>query len=164
MISLIFAMDRNRLIGQNNQLPWHLPADLQYFKRVTTGHTVIMGRKTYESIGKPLPGRKNWVISRQQPLQLEGCTTFSSVAELLNALEAQEEAFVIGGAEVYRQFFPFADRLYITQLDEAFTGDTYFPEFSFDEWRLIQSEQGIKDEKNPYDYRFMVWERVQKTT
>ncbi|WP_134683215.1 dihydrofolate reductase [Brevibacillus migulae] len=160
MISLIFAMDRNRLIGKNNELPWHLPADLQYFKRITSGHTVIMGRKTYESIGKPLPNRKNLVITRDHTLKLEGCTICTSVSEVLETVGKEEEAFVIGGAEVYKQFLPVADRMYITFIDESFEGDAYFPSYEEDQWKLIQSEQGIQDERNPYEHRFTVWERV----
>jgi len=162
MISLIFAMDRNRLIGKNNELPWYLPADLQYFKRTTSGHTVIMGRKTYDSIGKPLPNRKNVVITRDSHLRLEGCTTCTSVPEALDIIGAEEEAFVIGGAEVYKQFLPVADRMYITFIDESFEGDAYFPPYEEEHWRLIQNEQGIKDEKNPYEHRFTVWERVKE--
>ncbi len=163
MISLIVAMDRNRLIGKNDGmkgLPWHLPADLQFFKRVTTGHTVIMGRKTYESIGKPLPNRRNLVITRQKNLDLQGCITFTSIADLLAEVAQDEEAFVIGGADVFKQFLPVADRMYITFIDETFQGDVYFPAYDETEWRLVQSEPGIKDEKNPYDYRFTIWERV----
>lgn len=160
MISFIVAMDRQRLIGKNKSLPWHLPADLQYFKRITTGHAVIMGRKTYESIGKPLPNRKNLVITRQKDLHLEGCITFSSVADLLAAVGQEEEAFVIGGAEVFQQFFPVAERMYITFIDDTFQGDTYFPAYDEEEWRLVRCVEGIKDEKNPYDYRFTIWERV----
>ncbi|HZG18180.1 MAG TPA: dihydrofolate reductase [Candidatus Bathyarchaeia archaeon] len=162
MISLIFAMDRNRLIGKNNELPWYLPADLQYFKRITSGHTVIMGRKTYDSIGKPLPNRKNVVITRDSYLRLEGCMTCTSIPEVLDIIGTEEEAFVIGGAEVYKQFLPVADRMYITFIDESFEGDAYFPPYEEEQWRLIHTEQGIKDEKNPYEYRFTVWERVKE--
>ncbi|NGQ94663.1 dihydrofolate reductase [Brevibacillus sp. SYP-B805] len=162
MISLIVAMDQNRLIGRNNGLPWRLPADLQYFKRVTSGKTVIMGRKTYESIGRPLPNRRNIILTTRKDFRPAGCTTYDSVDELMARLPQEEEAFVIGGAEIYRLFLPFADRMYITLIDHAFTGDAYFPSYDESEWRLISSEPGTQNEENPYPYRFTVWERVKQ--
>ncbi len=158
MISLIWAMDENRAIGKNNQLPWRLPADLQFFKRVTMGSPVAMGRKTYESIGKPLPGRENIVITRNPSFKPEGCMTASSVEQVLEAdRDTGTELFIIGGADIFKQALPFADRLYITQIYESFDGDTFFPEFDMDGWKLVSREKGKKDEKNPYDYEFLCY-------
>jgi dihydrofolate reductase len=160
MISYIVAMDKNRTIGKDNQLPWHLPADLQFFKRVTMGHPIIMGRKTYESIGKPLPGRENIVVTRNQEYKLEGCTVIHSVEALIKfAEEKKEEVFVIGGAELFKATFSNTDRLYITMIEHEFEGDTFFPEFKESDWKLVSQEKGPKDEKNPYDYSFNIYER-----
>jgi len=158
MISIIFAMGRNRVIGKDNNLPWRLPADLAYFKSKTIGHTVIMGRKTYESLGKPLPGRNNVVITRNRALEIEGCTVYSSIEEALR-LGDSEEVFVIGGADIYKSFLPYADKLYITSIDDTFEGDTFFPEIDYSLWRLVSDIPGEKNEKNPYMYSFLVYER-----
>lgn len=160
MISLIVAMDRNRVIGKDNKLPWHLPADLAYFKRITMGHPIIMGRKTFESIGRPLPGRENIVVTRNRSFQPEGCTVIHSIDDIQKiAAERDKEVFVIGGAELFQASLPFADRLYITKIDASFPGDTFFPSFYEEDWRLVSSEKGPKDEKNPYDYVFLLYER-----
>jgi dihydrofolate reductase len=160
MISFIVAMDKHRVIGKNNQLPWHLPADLKFFKKVTMGHSIIMGRKTHESIGKPLPGRENVIVTRNLNYHSDGCLVLHSVEELLQYAQGkQEEVFVIGGAELFKEVFPYTDRLYLTQIDEEFEGDTYFPEFHLNEWILLSQEKGIKDEKNPYDYSFNIYKR-----
>lgn len=160
MISFLVAMDENRIIGKDNQLPWRLPEDLKYFKRVTMGHPIIMGRKTHESIGSVLPGRENIIITRQRNYQSEGCTVLYSVQDLVNYCSKKDtEVFVIGGAEIFKETFAFADRLYITLIHESFAGDTFFPEFDLNEWHLTSSETGIKDEKNPYDYEFRIYER-----
>ncbi|MBB6444601.1 dihydrofolate reductase [Bacillus benzoevorans] len=162
MISFIVAMDKNRVIGKDNQLPWHLPADLKFFKKTTMGHPIVMGRKTHESIGKPLPGRENIIVTRNEYYHPEGCTVIHSPAEL-KSLEAekQEEVFVIGGAEVFNTVFPIADRLYITVIEHEFAGDTNFPEFDESDWTLVSSEKGETDEKNPYEYSFNIYERMQ---
>ena len=160
MISFIVAMDNHRVIGKENQLPWHLPADLKFFKKVTMGHPIIMGRKTYESIGKPLPGRENVIVTRNIEYGSDGCIVLHTVEELLQyAEEKREEVFVSGGAELFKAIFPYADRLYITEIDYEFEGDTYFPEFNPSEWVRTSHEKGIKDEKNPYDYFFNIYER-----
>lgn len=161
MISLIVAMGENRVIGNKNELPWHLPEDLKYFKRVTMGHPVIMGRKTFESIGRPLPGRKNIVISAQEDYVAEGCTVLHSIEEvlMLNEKNPGEEYFVIGGAEIYKALLPVADRLYITFIYEKFEGDTVFPPFKINEWELVSRQKGLKSEENPYDFEFLVYER-----
>lgn len=160
MISLLVAMDNTRLIGKNNDLPWHLPADLAYFKRVTMGNKIVMGRKTYESIGHPLPGRENIIITRNTELQVDGCKVIHTPMEILELNSSQEdEIFVIGGAEIFKEILPFADRLYITAIDETFEGDTYFPEVNSKDWSLISKEKGVRDEKNPFDYYYEVYER-----
>lgn len=160
MISFIFAMDRNRLIGKDNDLPWHLPRDLKYFKDVTSGHTVIMGRKTFESIGKPLPNRRNVVVTTNGELDLPGARNAHSADEAVRfAKESGEECFVIGGSTLYTELLPYADKLYMTKIDEAFEGDRYFPEFSEDEWEIVSRQKGVKDEENPYNYEFLVYQR-----
>ncbi|PLS03515.1 dihydrofolate reductase [Neobacillus cucumis] len=160
MISFIVAMDQNGAIGKDNQLPWHLPEDLKFFKRVTMGHPIAMGRKTHESIGRVLPGRENIVITRQAGYQCEECTIFYSIDEFVtNSQNKNDEIFVIGGAEIFQETFPFADRLYITYIEETFDGDTFFPHFNQDDWVLTSIEKGIKDEKNPYDYEFRIYDR-----
>lgn len=158
MISLIVAMDNNRLIGKENDLPWRLPADLQYFKQTTMGHTIVMGRKTFESIGKPLPNRRNVILTGNKDYHHEGVKVIHSVDDLMS-LEEESELFVIGGATVYEQTMNVATRLYVTHIEEAFEGDTYFPEINSSVWKEVSKKQGIKDEKNPYVYYFTVYER-----
>jgi dihydrofolate reductase len=157
MISLLVAMDTNRVIGKDNDLPWHLPADLKYFKNVTIGHPIIMGRKTHESIGRPLPGRENIIITRDKSYKAEGCKVVNSIEETL--VSGDREVFVIGGAEIFKQVLPDADRIYITYIEDEFEGDTFFPEIDDSEWMVISKEKGPKDDKNPYDYYFVVYER-----
>jgi dihydrofolate reductase len=162
LISIITAMDKNGLIGRGSTLPWHLPNDLLYFKRLTEGKIVIMGKTTYESIGKPLPNRINIILSRDTSYRADGCYVYNSLESILyeyqNFSDKSEEVFIIGGSEVYRQFLPYTDKLYITEIDHEFEGDKYFPEINWDEWRIVQSEQ-IKDEQNPYNYYFNVYIR-----
>ncbi|AVQ99185.1 dihydrofolate reductase [Oceanobacillus iheyensis] len=161
MISLLLAMDRNNLIGRNNDLPWHLPKDLRFFKEKTLGNTIIMGRKTFESIGFPLPKRENIVITSSSELEKE-VTCISSVDTIKewNKMNPEKEYFVIGGGRLFEQVLPFADRMYITLIDEAFQGDTYFPEISYEDWEETSKVKGEKDESNPYDYYFIQYDRV----
>ncbi|MDQ0245514.1 dihydrofolate reductase [Bacillus fengqiuensis] len=160
MISFLVAMDQNRVIGKDNKLPWHLPADLKYFKELTMGHPIVMGRKTYESIGRPLPGRENIVITRDKDYTAEGCTVIHSISEVKELEEKRnDELFVIGGAEIFEQTFSIADRLYITMIEAVFEGDTYFPDFNEDEWVVVSKEKGVKDERNVYEHYFLVYER-----
>jgi dihydrofolate reductase len=159
MISFLLAMDQNRTIGKNNDLPWRLPADLAYFRKVTMGHTIVMGRKTYESIGRPLPGRENVVVTKNTDFQAEGCFVVHSVEEAKQHFQKDDEVFVIGGAQLFEKFFPYADRLYITLIEEQFEGDTYFQNIDKNEWNLVSKEKGMKNEKNPYDYCFLVYAR-----
>lgn len=160
MISLMWAMDNNRVIGKNNQLPWHLPEDLKFFKRTTMGHSIAMGRKTWDSIGRPLPGRENIVITRNSEFTCEGCTVLNSIEDLLEySQQKNDEIFVIGGAEIFKLILPSADKLYLTRIYDEFEGNTFFPVLNMEEWTLLSHEKGIKDEKNPYDYEFMIYER-----
>jgi dihydrofolate reductase len=160
MISLIWAMDDNAVIGKDNQLPWHLPEDLKFFKKTTMGHPIAMGRKTHDSIGRPLPGRENIIITRNKDYSSDGCTVLNSVDELIQYSKDQnKEIFVIGGAEIFKEVFPSADRLYITKIYHSFDGDTFFPKIDMDQWKLEFKEPGIKDEKNPYDYEFFIYDR-----
>lgn len=160
MISFIVAMDESNAIGVNNQLPWHLPADLAYFKKVTMGHPIIMGRKTYESIGRPLPGRENIVITKNMSFHPEGITVVHSIEEAVDKIK-DAEAFIIGGATIFEQSYAYADRLYVTHIHEKFPGDTFFPAIDSSKWQIISKEKGIKDEKNPYDYEFVVYEKIE---
>jgi len=158
-LSLIWAMASNRVIGANNALPWKLPADLQYFRRLTSGHHVIMGRKNYESLSRPLPDRTNIVVSRQPAYHAPGCRVVRSVDEALCAATGDPEIFVIGGATIYAQTLSRADRLYMTIIDAEIPGDTLFPEFDENAWMETAREQHAADERNPYNYTFITLER-----
>jgi len=155
LTSIIAAIAKQNALGKNNQLIWHLPADLKRFKQVTSNHHVIMGRKTYESIGRPLPGRKNIVLSRDKNYFLEGCETVSSLEEALLLVSDVEEVMIIGGGFLYEQTISFADKLYLTFIDLDVDGDTLFPEFEKLNLKEIKREKHLKDEKNPYDYEFV---------
>ncbi len=158
-ICFVVAMDRHRAIGRDNTLPWHLPADLKYFRQLTSHHTILMGRKTYESIGKPLPNRTNVVLTQRADYEAAGCEIAHSIEDALG-LVTEDTLFVIGGAEVFRALFPIANRLYITWIDHEFAADTYFPAFEDGTWQLISSTPGEQNEQNPYTYEFRVYERA----
>jgi len=161
MISFIVAMDQNHVIGFENQMPWHLPNDLRFFKEKTTNHTIIMGRKTFESIGRVLPNRKHIVLTRNEvklPNEVERIDNVQTVLEIAEQNE-NEETFVIGGGNIFNQLMPYADRLYVTLIDESFNGDVYFPTISSEEWEISSKEKGIKDKNNPYDYYFIQYDR-----
>lgn len=160
-ISMIAAMAHDRVIGKDNQMPWHLPADLAHFKRVTLGKPVLMGRKTFESIGRPLPGRRNLVISRNPGYQAEGIEVLGSVEAALALLAGSsvEELMVIGGGHLYAEMLPSADCLYLTRIDLAVEGDTRFPAFDDGQWQRVDCESHSADEKNPYPYSFETWQR-----
>ncbi|MDF2958422.1 MAG: dihydrofolate reductase [Paenibacillus sp.] len=161
-ISMIYAMDEQRGIGIDNKIPWRLPEDMAFFRRTTSGHTVLMGRKTYESIGKPLPKRRNVILTRDSRFTAEGCEVVHSVEAALEQFrnEADEELFVIGGAEIYGLFMPHADRLYVTEIAHRFEADAFMPEIDASEWKVSSRVKGIKDDKNPYDYEFVTYERI----
>ncbi len=152
-------MDRNRLIGRKNTLPWKLPADMAWFKKNTMGKPILMGRKTYESIGRPLPGRVNLILSRQSDLEIAGCTVVGSLVEAQAAVPDAEEIMVMGGAEIYALLMDQADCLYITEIDAAFEGDAWFPEFDRNAWQELSRQSGVIDDKNIYPYVFMKLER-----
>ncbi len=158
-ISLIWAMANNRVIGANNTLPWKLPADLRHFRTLTTGHHIIMGRKNYESIGRPLPDRVNIVVSRQAAYEAPGCVVVGSIEEALQRAAGDPEIFVIGGAAIYAQTLEHADRLYLTRINAQIQGDTFFPDFAEGAWRETAREDHLADERNPYDYSFITLER-----
>lgn len=159
-ISIIAAMDRNRVIGRNNQMPWYLPADFKYFKRITLGKPIIMGRKTYDSIGHPLPGRRNIIISHNAHLQIPDCEVLPSLEKALKLFEYknknEDEVFIIGGASLFEQALPFANRLYFTFIDGDFAGDTYFPEWQQKDWQEMNRDSHKADASNPYNYHFVV--------
>ena len=158
-LSIIAAMARNRVIGINNTLPWHLSADLRHFKAFTMGHCIIMGRKTYESIGKPLPGRTSIIVTRQPGYQVPGAIVVNSVDAALKACAEHTESFVIGGAELYRQTLGHCQRMCLTEIQQDFDGDTFFPEFSRDQWRETSREKHRLDDASQLEYHFVVLER-----
>lgn len=160
ILSIITAMDNNRLIGKDNALPWKVPADLQFFKKVTMFKPIIMGRKTFESIGRPLPGRRNIIITRDQEFTAEGCELVYSPAMAIEAVQDVEEAMIIGGANIYQQFLEKADRLYLTKVLGEFEGDAWFPEIDFSQWGLTEKQDHKADEKNECDYSFQTFDRI----
>ncbi|MEX2367502.1 MAG: dihydrofolate reductase [Pseudohongiellaceae bacterium] len=165
MISLIVAMSENRVIGRNNKLPWYLPEDLKYFKRVTMGKPIIMGRKTYESIGRPLPGRTNIVITRNRDYQADGIRVvhdLNSALELsenIGIVDGNEEVMIIGGADIFELTLPMARRLYLTQVHAEIEGDTWFPKVNLNDWQEIGREDFKASGPNPYDYSFLILQK-----
>ena len=161
MISLIAAIGKNNELGKNNTLVWSMPTDLKYFRKTTSGHPVIMGRKTFESIGRPMPNRRNIVITRDQNYKKDGIEVAHSLEEALNLVpHKKEEIFIIGGAEIYKQAMPIADKLYITHIDaEDKDADAFFPEIIPIVWNEISREERKKDEKNSFNYTFSVYKK-----
>ena len=161
IVSILVAAANHHVIGKHNQLLWKMPADMKYFKTLTTGHHVLMGRKTFESIGKPLPDRTNQVLTRNADLTIEGCTTIQTAEEGISiAKDSNEnELFVIGGAQIYRSTMHLCQRIYFTKIYADFAGDAYFPEIDANIWRETSKEFHKADEKNPYDYEFIIFER-----
>jgi dihydrofolate reductase len=157
--SLVVAMSRNRVIGRDNRLPWRLPADMAYFKRVTLGHPVIMGRKTWESIGKPLPGRKNIVVSRNRDYEAPGAIVVGSLDEAWKAAEGATEASVIGGTSLFSEALSKADRIHLTEVQAEVPGDTWFPEFDRSGWSEHEVERHARDERHEHPFRMVVLER-----
>lgn len=160
MVSIIAARTERGVIGKDNALPWHLPADLKRFKTITTGHTIIMGRKTFESIGRPLPNRRSIVVSRARRFHAEGVDVVASLDRALDLAREEEEVFVIGGAELFREALPRADRLYLTVVHADVEGDTFFPAVTARHWTLLKSEHRAADGANSYDLSFEVYERT----
>lgn len=159
MVSVIVAVAENGVIGDKNTLLWHISEDLRNFKRVTSGHPVIMGRKTFDSLGRPLPNRTNVVITRQN-LEIEGCKVVHSLEEALSLFSPEEELFVIGGAQIYAEALPLADRFYLTRVHHAYEGDTSFPKWNESEWNLMESERFERGEKYEYPFTIEIYERI----
>lgn len=159
MVSVIVAVAENGVIGDKNSLLWHISEDLRNFKRVTSGHPVVMGRKTFDSLGRPLPNRTNVVITRQD-IEIEGCEVVHSLDEALSLFSAEVEVFVIGGAQIYGEALPRADRFYLTRVHHPYEGDTSFPEWNEQEWRLVEREYFERGEKYEYSFSIEIYERV----
>lgn len=160
MISIIVAIAENLAIGKNNELLWHIPEDLKRFKRITTGHTVIMGKRTYESLPRrPLPNRRNLVITDVPGEQMDGCTMAYSINEAIRKCDLAEEYFIIGGASIYKQFLPLADRLYLTKVFKNFDGDVFFPEIDWSQWKLVSREDFPPDADNDFAYSYQIYNR-----
>lgn len=162
MIKIIMAAKaKNNVIGKDNDLIWHLPKDLKFFKRTTKGHTLIMGRKTFESLGNPLPHRDSWIVTRNKDYSSDGITTYQSIESAMEAGEQKglETIFILGGGEIYRQSMSFADKLIITEVHENFEGDTVFPEIDPKIWEEVSREEHKADEKNIYDFAFVEYLR-----
>jgi dihydrofolate reductase len=158
-LSLIAAVSRNNVIGKDNKMPWHLPADLQFFKTTTLGKPIIMGRKTWESLGRILPGRRHIVVTRNKDYTAEGVEIIHSTDAALKQASNVDEAVIIGGAHLYEEMLPLTDRLYLTEIDAEFEGDTFFPEWNKEEWEVVSSDAHPADEKNSFPYRFVVYDR-----
>lgn len=158
IVSIIVATGENNAIGKDNQLLWHLPADLRHFREITSGHTIIMGRKTFDSVGKPLPKRRNIVVTRQD-IQIEGCEVVKSIDEALELCKDEHEVFIAGGAEIYRQAMDKTDRIYLTRVHQSFDADTFFPEINHDLWIETSHADHPADEKNNIPYSFITLER-----
>lgn len=159
VLSIIVASAENSVIGRNNALIWHISADLKHFKQLTTGHTIIMGRKTFESIGKALPNRRNIVISRNPGFKAEGCEIVESIPMALEISKSEDEVFIIGGGTIYHEMWDQADRLYLTLVHTQVEGDTFIPAIDPEFWTEIRREDGKADDKNEFDYSFVDYER-----
>lgn len=157
-VSIIAAVAENGVIGRKGKIPWHIPEDLKRFKKITTGHHIIMGRKTYESIGRPLPNRTNIVITRNKDYKAKGIKTVSSLNEALKIAkkEGEKEAMIVGGAQIYKEALPFADKIYLTKIHHKFSGDAYFPKISLLKWKKVYSKKYPKSSKNKYSYTFSI--------
>lgn len=162
LISIIAAVAENNVIGKGNSLPWHLPADLKHFKETTMGHTVIMGQKTHESIGKALPGRTNIILTFDENYKSKDCIIVTSIEEALRvaSVKKESEVFIIGGASIYKQFIEMADKLYITRILHKFDGDIFFPEIDPTKWNVKSSEKHTKTTDNPYNFNFEIYEKL----
>ena len=159
MIIMIAAVAENNALGKNNDLLWHLPNDFKRFKEITSGHYIIMGRKTFDSFPKPLPNRTHVIISRQNNLEKEGCIVVQDLEKALAVCPKNEDIFIIGGGEIYKQFMPFADQLDITRVHNSFDADVYFPEIDPETWELTTEIVHLKDEKHLFDYSFQTFVR-----
>ncbi len=158
-ISLIVAMDKNRVIGKENDIPWRIPKDWEYVKNTTKGQTIILGRKNLESIWRALPDRRNIILTRDKNFDFEGCEIAYSIEDVFKLCKDDEEIFIFGGEQIYTMFLPYVEKMYITKIHHEFEGDTFFPEVNFDVWNEISIEKGVRNEGNPYNYDFYVYER-----
>lgn len=159
ILSCILAFGENRGLGFGQKLPWHLPDDLKRFKGITRGHTVIMGRKTYDSMGRLLPERRNIIITRDQSYKIEGAEVVNSIEEAIEKVKDEKEAFVIGGGEIVKLALPYLNKMYLTHVDAKVPADSFFPEVDWQEWKIISEETHLKDERHPCDFTFKVYER-----
>ncbi len=161
MLSIVVAKAKNNIIGKDNKMIWHLPADLKHFKELTTGHTIIMGRKTFESLGRPLPNRKHIIFSQNPDLKLnyENVEVVHSLLQIQELIEGKEEAFVIGGAMIYNFLMPYVRKMYVTEIEKEFEGDAFFPRIDEKIWKETSREKGIQDDKNKLEYYFITYER-----
>ena len=161
MLSIVVAKAKNNIIGKNNELVWHLPEDLKHFRELTTGHTIIMGRKTYESLGNPLPNRKHIIFNQNPDLKIneENVQVVHSLLEIQDLIEGKEEAFVIGGAMIYNFLMPYVKKMYVTEIKKDFEGDAFFPIIDTEVWRETSRITGIKNEENNLDYDFVIYEK-----
>ena len=162
MLSIIVAKAKNNIIGKDNKLLWNLPEDLKHFKELTTGHTMIMGRKTFQSLGRVLPNRKHIIFSQNPDFKVddENVEVVHSLLQIQNLIEGKEEVFVIGGAMIYNFLMPYVKKMYVTEIEKDFDGDTFFPVIDNNIWKEISREKGIKNEKNNLDYYFITYERI----
>ena len=161
MVSIIVAIAKNNAIGKDNKLLWHLPEDLKRFKRLTTGHNIIMGRKTFESLGRVLPNRHHIILCNDAKLNVqdENVEILDDISKLDKYINSEEENFVIGGATMYKLLMPYSNKMYITEIDKDFDGDVYFPKINKDEWKATEREQGPEDNENDFEYEYVTYER-----
>ncbi len=162
MLSIIVAKAKNNIIGKDNKIIWDLPEDLKHFKELTEGHTIIMGRKTFESLGKILPNRRHIIFSQNLNLKInnENVQVVHSLLEIQELIESNEEAFVIGGSMIYNLLMPYVKKMYVTEIDEEFKGDRFFPKINMDTWREVERIKGIKNQENNLNYEFVTYERI----
>ncbi|KAB24157.1 DfrD/DfrG/DfrK family trimethoprim-resistant dihydrofolate reductase [Staphylococcus aureus] len=158
-VSLIAAMDKNRVIGKENDIPWRIPEDWEYVKNTTKGYPIILGRKNLESIGRALPGRRNIILTRDKGFSFNGCEIVHSIEDVFELCNSEEEIFIFGGEQIYNLFLLYVEKMYITKIHYEFEGDTFFPEVNYEEWNEVSVTQGITNEKNPYTYYFHIYER-----
>ena len=161
MLSIIVAKAKNNIIGKDNSLIWHLPEDLKRFKELTTGHTIIMGRKTFESLGRVLPNRKHLVFSQNPDFKVndENVEVVHSLLQIQEYIESKEEAFIIGGAMIYKLLMPYVTKMYVTQINQEFEGDAFFPKIDTEIWEIVRQEKGIQDENNKLDYEYITYRK-----
>lgn len=162
MLSIVVAKAKNNIIGKDNKIIWNLPEDLKHFKELTTGHTIIMGRKTFESLGGVLPNRKHIIFSQNPDFKVnnENVEVVHSLLQIQDLIEGEEETFVIGGAMIYNFLMPYVKKMYVTEINEEFDGDSFFQKINENTWKEVNREKGIKDEKNNLDYEFVIYERI----